>query len=216
MCVPIFPNTRHPSGRMHIHTTPEFPYDNCYHWSLAEKLTVRIRAKPEKFDDDHAIKLEPRELITLWDLAAPDHLSEGPEDSQSGDGSAPLQSNTMAPCGDTPSVGGCEQRALQDRKPHTAPENQVGESNQPAAEGTERDSEAGDFASIRSRTSVESEHSANSEFRAIMGTGVFGNTNQDKELFPLVDLWLELVDHLKQDDIPNPGDLYKEYEAVVR
>ncbi|TFK83900.1 hypothetical protein K466DRAFT_471802, partial [Polyporus arcularius HHB13444] len=58
MCAPIFPNTTHPTGREPLNTDPVFPYDNCYHWSDdAVRMDVRVRARPEKFDDDMATKL---------------------------------------------------------------------------------------------------------------------------------------------------------------
>ncbi|KAI0327910.1 hypothetical protein GY45DRAFT_1372775 [Cubamyces sp. BRFM 1775] len=45
---------------------------------------------------------------------------------------------------------------------------------------------------------------------------IFGDPTHDVELFPLVDLWFELTDHLKQEDIPNPMELYKERDEIVR
>lgn len=32
MCIPIFPNTEHPTGRPCVRTEPEFPFSHCYHW----------------------------------------------------------------------------------------------------------------------------------------------------------------------------------------
>ncbi len=45
---------------------------------------------------------------------------------------------------------------------------------------------------------------------------IFAGPNQDIIVLPLVDLWLDLTDNLKQEDIPNPLDFFKERDAVVR
>lgn len=36
------------------------------------------------------------------------------------------------------------------------------------------------------------------------------------ERLPLVDLWLELTDHLTADIIPSPLELYKEVNAIAK
>lgn len=43
---------------------------------------------------------------------------------------------------------------------------------------------------------------------------IFGGANDP--VFPLVDLWLDLVENMKQEDIPDPLELLKERDAVVR
>ena len=45
---------------------------------------------------------------------------------------------------------------------------------------------------------------------------IFGDPTHDTELFPLVDLWFELTDRLKQEDIPDPMELYRERDEVVK
>ncbi len=64
MCMPIFPNTSHPLGRPSVRTVPVFPYDNCYHW--AEFHTdIRVRARPELFDERRAILLPGAEKVDM-------------------------------------------------------------------------------------------------------------------------------------------------------
>ncbi|RDX48668.1 hypothetical protein OH76DRAFT_1352135 [Lentinus brumalis] len=73
MCAPIFPNTTHPTGREPLNTDPVFPYDNCYHWSDdAVRMDVRVRARPEKFDDDMATKLTSESQSKLRRYTAQD------------------------------------------------------------------------------------------------------------------------------------------------
>ncbi|KAH9889318.1 hypothetical protein C8Q73DRAFT_736834, partial [Cubamyces lactineus] len=62
MCIPIFPNTNHPNGRESLRPSLEglFPYDNCYHWFQAKTVDVRIRARPEMFDETNAVSISVR------------------------------------------------------------------------------------------------------------------------------------------------------------
>lgn len=46
--------------------------------------------------------------------------------------------------------------------------------------------------------------------------GIFAGPDQDVGVLPLVDLWLDLADNLKQEDIPDPLDFLKERDAIVR
>lgn len=61
-----------------------------------------------------------------------------------------------------------------------------------------------------SALSDESEDSVN----ALME--IFAGPNQDLGVVPLVDLWLDLAENLKQEDIPNPLEFLKERDAIVR
>ncbi|EIW54182.1 uncharacterized protein TRAVEDRAFT_23360 [Trametes versicolor FP-101664 SS1] len=45
--------------------------------------------------------------------------------------------------------------------------------------------------------------------------GIFAGPNQDVGVLPLVDLWLDLADNLKQEDIPDPLEFLKERDAIV-
>ncbi|EIW54175.1 uncharacterized protein TRAVEDRAFT_132051, partial [Trametes versicolor FP-101664 SS1] len=56
MCIPIYPNEEHPTGRAPLCTIPEFPFSNSYHW-IQLGMDVRVRAKPgdEVFDATRAI-----------------------------------------------------------------------------------------------------------------------------------------------------------------
>ncbi len=56
MAMPIYPNTSHPHQRQPIHTDPQFPFSNCYHW-LDYRMRVHVRARAEMFDHSKAIML---------------------------------------------------------------------------------------------------------------------------------------------------------------
>lgn len=61
-----------------------------------------------------------------------------------------------------------------------------------------------------SALSDESEDSVN----ALME--IFAGPNQDLGVVPLVDLWLDLAENLKQEVITNPLGFLKERDAIVR
>ncbi|EIW54308.1 uncharacterized protein TRAVEDRAFT_85247, partial [Trametes versicolor FP-101664 SS1] len=60
MCIPIFPNMSHPTGRAPLPSERPFPYGNCYHW-IDESVVIRVRARPEGFDETNAIKIPARD-----------------------------------------------------------------------------------------------------------------------------------------------------------
>ena len=75
MCIPISPNTDHPNGRLPLETTPEFPYRKCYHWSDGDcRLDVRVRSRPEMFDDDFAVTLPASGRVQLWEYMEEDYM----------------------------------------------------------------------------------------------------------------------------------------------
>ncbi len=48
------------------------------------------------------------------------------------------------------------------------------------------------------------------------GLNLFGrDIDPTLPLIPLVDLWLDLGDHMRSEDIPSPDDWYKEEEEIV-
>jgi len=70
MCVPISPNTEHPSSRSPLRPTPPFPFDNCYQYSTVEG-TVRVLTRT--LDPDSATNLSPRDVRYQHACALKDH-----------------------------------------------------------------------------------------------------------------------------------------------
>ncbi|KAI0629490.1 hypothetical protein C8Q77DRAFT_291327 [Trametes polyzona] len=68
--------------------------------------------------------------------------------------------------------------------------------------------------SLQSESVAESENS----LLAIHNMDLFGlNVSSDTvELMPLVDMWLELTEHLTPETIGNPVDFFKEHNAIMR
>ena len=49
-----------------------------------------------------------------------------------------------------------------------------------------------------------------------IGMAFIGNPTQNMETLPLADLWHDLANHLKQEDIASPVDLFAEHDAIIR
>ncbi|KAI0365070.1 hypothetical protein BV20DRAFT_955007 [Pilatotrama ljubarskyi] len=64
MSVAIYPNQNHPTGRPPVHPEPAFPYGNCYHW-VSFSIDIRVRARPELFDESRAVNLPPKEQVEM-------------------------------------------------------------------------------------------------------------------------------------------------------
>ncbi len=65
-------------------------------------------------------------------------------------------------------------------------------------------------------SSLRSSMSQADTVEGIMGLGVFGAPNDNPELLPLVDLWLELSEHITAEQIPDPKDFLEECAEVAR
>ncbi|KAI0645081.1 hypothetical protein C8Q79DRAFT_1119835 [Trametes meyenii] len=56
MCIPIYPNTNHPTGRPPIHASPEFPVSKCCHW-IGFDLERKVRVVEGVFPEEETTSL---------------------------------------------------------------------------------------------------------------------------------------------------------------
>ncbi|KAJ8461987.1 hypothetical protein ONZ51_g11191 [Trametes cubensis] len=214
MCIPVFPNTNHPNGRELLRPQPEslFPYDNCYHW-FDMKARIRIRARPEEFDETNAVALSVRSRMQMsrsWDedglrMSADQRALQAARES-------PRQLDV------DPNPPSC--LSLQT---YTTPEtHDIHDEGVPcgrADASASRDSEDVDHSSFISESgpTTASEANPTRSIEAINAMGIFTSPDDDADLLPLVDLWIsELADHLKQEDIPSPLEMFAEFDEIVR
>ncbi|KAI0664046.1 hypothetical protein C8Q70DRAFT_215546 [Cubamyces menziesii] len=194
MCVPIYPNTSHPSGRTPLHPEPEglFPYNNCYSW-FETKATVRVRSRPEEFDETHAVTLPPMGRVKLKQAFIECGL-------QMGENKQAMTRSTA------PDVGA--PLAMQAPHPLAPPMDVPISTRHRRASVASSSSSNSSFAmNIQPRSSLED--------LAIMD--IFSGPNDDVGLVPLVDLWIsELEDHLRQEDIPSPLEMFAEFAEIAR
>ena len=214
MCVPIYPNTSHPEGRAAVRTEPPFPYDNCYHWSNAREFNVRVRPREQGyFDDDVAIKTRIRDERELWRMVARDctkveeaRVRDAPEDAPT----TPTDIQSQVLLADT--VG--ESWDVEEGGRPSAPEAGSRQQDTVPAQNEETVNVADDGMEAEAKSNTDDD--AVSDFRALVGMGIFGTRLDNKDDYPMVDVWLELADHLKQEDIPDPRDFYVECDTSVQ
>ncbi|OJT06556.1 hypothetical protein TRAPUB_2633 [Trametes pubescens] len=194
MCIPIYPNSNHPTGREPVHPERPFPYGNCYHW-IATKVRIRVRGRPEGFDETNAISLSTKTELLMGSTFRNDYLRAMEN--------ADVQSRPAAyDHGDAiprPSMG---------RPPRSA----VGD----AESASHRQEDDMDAASVSSRSSRSgrSIRRPMTSVEDIMAMDIFTGPAEDLYLVPLVDLWPELANNLKEEDIPSPLELYREIEMI--
>ncbi|KAI0653324.1 hypothetical protein C8Q70DRAFT_1036704 [Cubamyces menziesii] len=171
MCIPILPNKSHPTGRLPLVPDRAFPFDNCYHW-MALSIYVRVRARPEGFEEDHAIRLSVDERLRM------DGLWEEDDDG----------------------------RDVETDDEMSSFDQRIGSSSHSIhSGGTASDTE-----------SMVQHSPADGIGDVLAQMNIFGDPTHDTELFPLVDLWFEITDHLKQEDIPDPMEIFKERDEIVK
>ena len=78
------------------------------------------------------------------------------------------------------------------------------------------DGDSSDSDSVRPGATAPRSRTTDTIGDVLAQMNIFGDPTHDTELFPLVDLWFELTDHLKQEDIPDPMELYRERDEVVK
>lgn len=209
MCSPIYPNSQHPAGREPLRPDKPFPYANCYHWSGVE-MDIRVLARPEEFDQNQAIALPLREYMRWDELQLEDALRmmspEGsvidvPEDLSPPPAEPPH--NPALPIVDT---------ALSSSAPvgPSIPSAGDYQANVPMSASSQSLSDSCD-----SRT-VSSGKSDLDSVDRIMAMGIFSGPNQDLDLLPLCELWLDMAPQLKEEDIPSPTGLFEERDEIVR
>ncbi|KAI0327916.1 hypothetical protein GY45DRAFT_1372780 [Cubamyces sp. BRFM 1775] len=219
MCIPIFPNTSHPTGRKPIKPEPEglFPYDNCYHWFDA-KASVRVRARPEEFDETNAVALSVRteiQMMRCWEEDGPrmfDNRDKLQLESEVVDHSP---DGTKSPSQPLPEAHASpENHPLSEDvvslEPHTASESQT--ASRESITGPE-DTDGSPNSGSDAPHPGTSTHS----LEDIAAMEIFSGPNDDSELVPLVDLWMsDLAEHLKQEDIPSPLEMYAEFDHIAK
>ncbi len=203
MCIPIYPNTNHPTARAPVHTEPEFPYNNCYHWSRAQ-LNVRIRCPPEMFDIDHAVKLPVPSKIELFHLRSIDYLRMEELEKQHQTTASGAQVVASLPQLNAESLSAHE--VSEGAAVECAPQHQVEGEGEGRRPNNEEDT---------SDVSGSSSNSVNEIVSELVGMGIFGDLNADMDLYPVVDIWFNLTSHLREEEIPNPIALYKECDQLA-
>ncbi len=197
MCIPIFPNTNHPTSRDPVHPEQPFPYGNCYHW-IDTEVRIRVRGRPEGFDETNAVRISGKTQILLSYMFTPDYL-RAMADVELAQKKALEAEQADAQTASIPKSSMDIPRDV----PHEVAISRSQEGN-------------GDAASLSSSWSRSSRSARGpmSSVDDIMRMDIFTGPDEDLDLVPLVDLWPDLTDNLKEEDIPSPLELYGEIKTI--
>ncbi|TFK91978.1 hypothetical protein K466DRAFT_481556 [Polyporus arcularius HHB13444] len=217
MVVPIAPNTSHPAGREPIHTTPPFPFPNCFHW-INNHAAVRIRTRRECFElYDGLCQLSGEEQVALTDRFSEDYERIGAfflEQEQKAQACSPPESRPDSPASvatdthEKPTTGDLLNKLLSTAYLRYAKEEGVMTSSPPRRDDalSSRSKSASD-----SRAPASSTSSLGSDLDDVLGRTPDPTTG----LIPLVDAWMDIEEHLRADSIPSPDELEQEVEEVI-
>ncbi|RPD57874.1 hypothetical protein L227DRAFT_200246 [Lentinus tigrinus ALCF2SS1-6] len=203
MCTPISPNTSHPSGREPLETTPHFPYGNCYHWSDGDcRMDVRVRSRPERFNDDVATTLPARARARLWEYIDEDYgRMERAQALRAKHGiESSIITRTHNRTGDNHSLKREDSPTPTSAASHSINETDTGFGS--------FGPEAGCVNALRVQEGDLMDD--------LIDAGLLGDYGDKYDMLPLVDLWLDLPKNLREEDIYMPSGLLAERDAVVR
>ncbi|RPD70394.1 hypothetical protein L226DRAFT_470235 [Lentinus tigrinus ALCF2SS1-7] len=191
MVVPIYPNTHRARDDVKIASTPVFPFSNCYFW-IDARMSLRVRvSRNREYENDSAYQLDISQHVALSDAFEHDFA----------------RINQFWRERPTAYVEGLE--AHMDGVFSTA------------LSSLDTDEFAFEDDHMSSDSSLEPDPLLNAtppippSITDILSMNVFGwDDDPSFQFIPLVDLWLDLKEHLSEDSIPNPVGLWKEQEWV--
>ena len=199
MCIPIFPNESHPTDQKALRTKPVFPFSNCYHW-IETRIDIRVCAREEGFMVDDAVQLPVPEEMELKSLLA-----------KFGGAAARARKARLPPSPPEPATPEQDPDAVNEVLPSAL----SADGDQPPDASFDGGTPTHDRLSCPS-DEVPPGDTAEEAVDAIVHMNVFGNPYADVEPLPLVQLWIDIHSELKQDEIGNPLDFFKERDAIVR
>ncbi|RPD68996.1 hypothetical protein L226DRAFT_494851 [Lentinus tigrinus ALCF2SS1-7] len=228
MAIPIAPNKGHTPERHPVHTTPSFPFSNCYHWFL-NNVTVRVRIHGDGVEHDGAIYLPPRQQSILEDAIfddyhrmnalyrekcaspstalaadASEHAAADPRcegDAQGTEQPAESQAQNGDPTHVLSEIYHCLVTQLGLRTPSGFPSQSCDSLFEDLLGFDDAQTEQLTVTTVTSRDE---------------GIDLFGwDPNMNIPRIPLVEAWLDLENHLTEDSITSPLELQKEFKQIA-
>ncbi|KAJ3007871.1 hypothetical protein NUW54_g3375 [Trametes sanguinea] len=211
MAIPVYPNDTHPTGRSPLYPEKPFPFPNCYHW-IETMARIRIRRKPEQYDETNAISLSARQHVMIDELFAEDYQRiEAFERNEL----ATIMEDELT---DSAATAAPDNRRLPPVTLHpgssTTADSRLSAPSTylpPYSVGEGRDGGESSNASLRDPPKYDP------TVQMLFDMDIFNlSHDENAEFLPLVDLWFELDEHLSPDTIPNPLEFYGERDAIAR
>ncbi|OJT11022.1 hypothetical protein TRAPUB_12476 [Trametes pubescens] len=220
MCIPIFPNSTHPTGRAPVPSERPFPYGNCYYW-IDESVVIRVRARPEGFDETNVMKISARNEVLMSLAWGEDYQRarairasrEPPEATVNPQDIPPREDCTFQPTDlASPSLRNRDDEVGSDLGVTSGEARNV-HAAELANKSLGHNSDAVSISSALSR-SIRSEQGASDSVGDIIRMDIFTGPDDDLDLVPLVDLWPDIANMLKEEDIPSPLELYEDIKTI--
>lgn len=210
MCLPIFPNTYHPSaGREALQPrTGPFPFSNCYHWFGPDMVfDMRLWNNGHSYTAEERVSLSASEQVRLERIRSGDVWrafdAMEAQNAAHGAGALPkedtqeeqelVKSSCMACSADIE---------------HSPPPSE--QQDEPSADSSTDDGESeSDSASSNSAPPEDF-----SDHFALMD--IFGiDEDENDDLLPIVNVWPDVGAHFKEDDVPNPMEFAEQFSQIV-
>ncbi|RPD60787.1 hypothetical protein L227DRAFT_653068 [Lentinus tigrinus ALCF2SS1-6] len=182
------PNTAHPTGRPAVRPATSFSFSNCYHW-IDYEIVVRVKNVEGGWDHSHAISIGKSQFRQVEKTFGQDW--------------------------------GRVRQLLDERGPaeraHGSDADVFNPASSSSHSSTDLPHEAQPDRSQGSQDSDRGSSTIDSDVSSIDVPDLFGDDVDPRvaELLPLVNLWLDITEHLEEDTIPNPEDLFHERDAIV-
>lgn len=199
MCLPIFPNTYHPSAdreALQPRTGP-FPFSNCYHWLGPDMVfDMRLWNNGQSYTAEERVSLPASEQVRLEGIRSRDVWKAF---------DAMEAQNAAHSAGASPKEETQEEQELVE-EPHVARSAESEHSPPPSEQQDESESDSA------SSTSAPPEEL--SEHFALMD--IFGiDEDENDDLLPIVNVWPDVGAHFNEDDVPNPMEFAEQFSQIV-
>ncbi|EIW54171.1 uncharacterized protein TRAVEDRAFT_51894 [Trametes versicolor FP-101664 SS1] len=244
MCIPILPNTRHPTAdREALRSDPPFPFGNCYHWSGPDmRLDIRVANDGRNYGVGPRMTLPAVQHVKMvgiqdrdmWQSCCARKERDGmarvtgvPAQAGERDSHPPLvesmRSCTIRQAQSPRSAAGAEGKGYVEANEYAELEacHYPCESCGGACHADD-DSENSDEHSSRSSMDTASDGSGDCDCsdctESLDDMGIFGlNGDPQDYLLPIVKVSLDIGAHFKDDsDVPDPMKFMQQRDALVR
>lgn len=225
MCLPIFPNTFHPSGqRQPLQPRPMFPFTNCYHW-FGPDMLMDIRV----WNDDTEYPKEDRTVLPgeqhadmdqyrgrdIWKSVCARRERNGTQNADSNASAAepsdPKEEEGSAASRHEVSLSRspCEEKCSAAFGSYDDDESR--------AEAMWPHSEDGSESSRSESFSYQGSEERNKSADALPDMDIFGLDDDELDnLLPIVKISLDIGAHFKDEEVPSPMDFIKQRDELVK
>lgn len=209
MCLPIFPNTYHPSAdreALQPRTGP-FPFSNCYHWFGPDMVfDIRLWNNGQSYTAQERVSLPASEQVRLERIRSRDvWMAFDAMEAQNAAHTKGMPTKEDAPAEQELAE---ESHVARSAEHSSHPDEQQEEL--PADSSTDYSDSESDSSSSDSASPAEL-----ADHFALMD--IFGiDEDENDDLLPIVNVWPDVGAHFNEDDVPNPMEFAEQFGEIVR